>query len=992
MSDFLTPVYTKTLPKRPANAKSFPNTPGEISAQDSKGVEYADLNQELRGRPDEARLKVLLRTILTDDNGTNSILLPSSHTTSLIKTLITVTIPDFWASSTEVNDLIIKCMTSLPGIAGLLAELKDLLIETRSSSNGNGQKQNYIAILETILDRKEVLIDLWKNLKSCMNDIQRRLIWKEVVSLLISGRIVACVAQVSETLQNEADGVTASWLTSGVKYNEKLAIWFIEYVKSVNLEINSSGLKLVAVEASNILTKSLGFGYAQEYVQAIIEGLVLSNPTKIKSFSHVLSKLRPSDIQKVFRLSLLALQKSPSPDGQACLMRTSAFISTLLEAEAIHDEQVLDLLSDSKNLTFASQYTLRAIITSIGESAKALERLVEVNLDIFADVLFIRHAPILQQEMCAQVILIAISHLHKIAPESVLIIARSASHNKAVSSRLGSSSEKVKALGMCVAMALSRLVDQPGEGINFDVQDVKTAWAEDLMALLYLNDKAGDASNLRTYNTQNNNKLIDTSTSILDSRRSAPAIRSHIDKHSNKVLQQGSKIIDIVDEDEMDDDDIKTYPKPDSDPEDEDDDPTLVKREKTKVPVYIRDLISGLKDGENYDQHKLCLEQAASLIRRKTGFGKEVSDHAMQLANILAGLQDHLELDEFLDLRLQALIALLISDIENMGPWFSRQIFEGDYSLTQRSTLLSAIGLGSRELAGYFDNNTVGSQLNDQSFPSKRLPDKYHRLYSASPNKDQLNSPIDSVSTSLTSSILKPILAKAVDLQSGPDILKLSTISSKLTTSSSVSNIKPKKRIISNTLAKSLSSKIFTPLIGHFLTYTRSTSPSSQFLSPSFLETFLKTLAITLHSSGQGTTSLPELTSDFWSLLLSPTIRKISLRERNVCEAVLFGFVTILETNGVRNENDSLGDGTRRLAEENSREVVESREYASLVLDNTGSSRMVISKTTDRGREGKGSGDEETRLRGLAAGVVVKCSQVVEKWQRIMVGDMLDEY
>jgi telomere length regulation protein len=39
----------------------------------------------------------------------------------------------------------------------------------------------------------------------------------------------------------------------------------------------------------------------------------------------------------------------------------------------------------------------------------------------------------------------------------------------------------------------------------------------------------------------------------------------------------------------------------------------------------------------------------------------------------------------------------------------------------------------------------------------------------------------------------------------------------------------------------------------------------------------------------------------------------------------------------------------------------------------------------------KGSGgDEDERVRGLAAGVVVRCQEVVEKYQRRMVGDLMD--
>ena len=51
----------------------------------------------------------------------------------------------------------------------------------------------------------------------------------------------------------------------------------------------------------------------------------------------------------------------------------------------------------------------------------------------------------------------------------------------------------------------------------------------------------------------------------------------------------------------------------------------------------------------------------------------------------------------------RALVALLLAAPTLMGPYFARTYFEGDYSISQRLALLTAIGLGTRELAGFDD-------------------------------------------------------------------------------------------------------------------------------------------------------------------------------------------------------------------------------------------------------------------------------------------------
>jgi len=195
---------------------------------------------------------------------------------------------------------------------------------------------------------------------------------------------------------------------------------------------------------------------------------------------------------------------------------------------------------------------------------------------------------------------------------------------------------------------------------------------------------------------------------------------------------------------------------------------------------YIRDLISGLQDTENYDRHYLALITAAPLIRRKADFGSEVKDRCEELGSIFVSLPDTFELDDFDELRLQAMIAILIAQPKQMGPWYAHTFFSGDYSISQRASVLTTLGLGARELAGFSN----GDEEAEKPFPTKTLPERLHKLYSDS-------SPINAVANQLEQTMLRPAAAAATTK-------------------------KKRTKIIRNDLARMVAESFFFPLTGRW--------------------------------------------------------------------------------------------------------------------------------------------------------------------------------
>jgi len=152
---------------------------------------------------------------------------------------------------------------------------------------------------------------------------------------------------------------------------------------------------------------------------------------------------------------------------------------------------------------------------------------------------------------------------------------------------------------------------------------------------------------------------------------------------------------------------------------------------------------------DDYERHRISLNTAAALIRRKADFGSELKDQSEQLAGILVSLQDNLEIPNFHDLRLQAMISILVAQPARIGPYYAMTFFSGDYSLAQRASVLTAMGLGARELAGF----SRPSSNEHESMLFTRLPDRLYKLYSGSVE-------MNAVTVSMSDMMMQPIATK----------------------------------------------------------------------------------------------------------------------------------------------------------------------------------------------------------------------------------------
>jgi telomere length regulation protein len=225
------------------------------------------------------------------------------------------------------------------------------------------------------------------------------------------------------------------------------------------------------------------------------------------------------------------------------------------------------------------------------------------------------------------------------------------------------------------------------------------------------------------------------------------------------------------------------------------------------------------------DRYHLGITNASSLIRRKAAFGTELVEKIEELALIIIGVDDRYKLPKFHEHRLQSMIALLIAQPVRMGRFFTSNFFDNDLSQTQRSAILTALGLSSRELAGYGEEDAklmgLPSSKSDSEFPSRELPNHLQGIYLTEVEE----SPVAALTKQLSRTSLQPLALDAADTASGPNVLKVRTFSSRMEVERKRQQreAQRKKKSSSQDLHKVLTEGYFYPLVGRFGVMMQST-------------------------------------------------------------------------------------------------------------------------------------------------------------------------
>lgn len=484
----------------------------------------------------------------------------------------------------------------------------------------------------------------------------------------------------------------------------------------------------------------------------------------------------------------------------------------------------------------------------------------------------------------AQVILLAVGYLHRMDSELIFKLSRSSQYLHAVSNRLGASLPQARYLGMIVGTAISRLADAPDKAIRFDMEEMESDDAKSLMDLVNISDRLGNIEDLKLDLAVAEPAMRRPSETPIQKRSGTG--KKVVNEHTSKIIS----IEEIVDDEEESDDDLVPYEKPDDDPSDSDEDPTLINRSKPRAPIYISELVTALQVNDKPDTAELALKTAPGLIRRKIGFGTELSENIKDLASTLINIQQGMSKEGPQQLRLRSLIACLVAQPADMGPWFASMYFEGDFSLSQRASLLTTIGLGARELAGHSDDPVLGTDKLKASFPSQRLPGNLAAVYD----------PVNNLARLLEHSTLQPMALAAADKLTGPDVLKVRTFSSRLSVEKKTAQkAKERQTRIPKNIHKLLADSIYLPLCCR-MTLVLSSRPNTNattLFEPHIMRLLLQTLTIILSTLGPHALQLYTVTRETLLLLTGLHVMTKLSTDAVVLPALLQLLLTVLDLN-----------------------------------------------------------------------------------------------
>ena len=281
MEQLLTPIQTKSAIESKtdisvANAKPLRTEEKETAVDSLEAVLEA-----LTSKPDTKLLVKVLQWLSPDNHASSdfNIREPSPKAAQITFALVDHIVPDYWQiwsaegapNFSNQKHLLISCLRSVAGIGAIVSRLRLLTNQLKNSRvpadiQVAGKSQPLFELLDVlgnVIDGDKCIETIWKSIKACTRQsTQRFLQWKELLSLVASGKLLAAASEASLTISDDslstgrgtwvADGTLyASWLGNNIRH-------MIGKVPPVDVEGQKS--------MSQFLSKALNLGYKGGYI------------------------------------------------------------------------------------------------------------------------------------------------------------------------------------------------------------------------------------------------------------------------------------------------------------------------------------------------------------------------------------------------------------------------------------------------------------------------------------------------------------------------------------------------------------------------------------------------------------------------------------------------------------------------------------------------------------------------------------------------------
>ncbi|KAI5285264.1 telomere binding protein [Ascosphaera aggregata] len=940
------------------------------------------------------RILKLLDPAFSRDTETNfDIRAPGAHATQILQLLAFVVVPNFWTIVQEnprrnvgsdgtfnLKAALLRCFSSITGVSALVARLRTLISSAPSrkeTTTIQSHIRDLISVLAAVLKPKEFVSDIFRyvNEDNGITQTQRHMLWQEFVTYIAGGKLLSATAQAIHDAKVDLPK-PVSWAANGKEYASWLGLSIAQLATTIRItaegyptsfmDLLSRSLKLgynSMVPRTCVLKRSMLTKLLEALVEQLLDGVLLQK-LGISNLRIIVKQLRKHDQVSLFTTILRRLEVCYFSDvelavDEADLGRRISGVAYLVSSIIEDNEHLTTKLRDwIAEGQIAQRVSMRRVLVTATPEQKSQScdlinflDLMNKSFASFGDTLLIKHTPSTQQDAIAEAVILAAARMSCAESSDLRLIMKSPVYLNAVSNRLAASSPRARSLGMLLGMTLSQLVETSDNALKFDLDESQQEELLHYRTLSRTKDTISEAEFRQLHAPlQTHNKAATASATTKQTLETNLQVTTPSQTKAVTI----EKTMASNDEDE----EFLPYEKPDSDPEDSDDDVTVVDRHKPQPPIYIRDLLDYLRDSENAPRYHAGITSASSLIRRKASFGSEVAEYMDALALTLVSLQDKYNLPGFYEHRLRAQIALLVSFPRVMGKYFVDMLFNGDISQDQRSTILIALGLSTRELAGFNDSCKLAEDppASRADFPSKRLSEQMESVYA---NGDAT---MTALAKNVAEMALQPLADEATESLTGPKVLKTRVFSSRMDVEAKRKRREEqRKKLIPQDIHRILSEVFYLPLIGNInvVLHGRSRNASSPFLASDILRLIFQTATVMLSTLGPYAPRLIELLHEAIALIIALHTSPLAA-EPGVLPAMLVFLMTVLELAAISGSTCE-----EQMTMTYSSEMVELRDWVNLVF---------------------GQAPGETDAKPMAAGILVKLEEMMQRVQARLLG------
>ncbi|KAK9235258.1 telomere length regulation protein-domain-containing protein [Lipomyces kononenkoae] len=890
---------------------------------DDGAQSVSDSVEILKGAPSSDDVLRIIHSLSKN----HSIRLPSPESGKVVSILLGKILPDFYdplkQSKSFCQDvhLILRSLTGIRGLVNLISMYTEIVQRQPNDQQARLKLQVLLTVMGDVITAN-IIVTLYRHF---LSDSKRELLWREIMALFAGSKIVAAAAAAKAAINENHKPKSWWWIADGAKMSEFL------------------GLELLRCEDGNIsdetwgkfFYRGLSFGYANIFLNQFLNEHGFDAIKRLSK--HLDVRERALFAKAVLRYLQNTYFDHEDTNTVTVSHKVSAVATILIHLIPLDEENnILELVLRDQ---IGNQRLRRAVVAWIVFHGLQ-EQVFDDLLKMWSDKIVIRNAQITKQEVQTEVLGLLLPHL---GSKYIRTVAQSKVYLTGVSNRLSAISTHLRHTGMCLAVAVNQ---RDNSGINLSFDDVPgfsavyCEWAK----LLQHKDSVIDEASIWGY----------LSASETDKRAQPESTIVGVPMLSTNSGKQTAIPVDFSvqsDSDDETDSEFEPYAIVDDD-ESSDDDPTM-RREKVLPPVYIIDLIKYFHESDSntaFLKHKVALANAANIILRKATFGQELVAASKELGIILSGIKNNFNLENFETNKMNAMVALVITVPDVIGPLYAESVTFGDYSMQERLMMLSAIALGALHLSGKqpyeFDIDT------GHMFASKVLPEGIHERFTSAHDYPYGVSrlgllQVDDAIRTIQVDALQDSVTKATEAAvQEPGILR---ISKRL--QNERQKAANKISVQKNNVAKIAGKSFFFPLAAHWRYFTVSVSRND--FGAIMAGHYVKSLAIILNASYPSATDILDMSMELFSIL--STIRR-DVSDATIMESFLTAVLVIIEVN----EDDTIINTF-------SKQLIEVKEYL----------------------DANWEGITDKRVHSMSAGVLIKITQLLETYQRRLVGEYL---